>query len=376
MMTDKRNKVYEVNKNILVMLAIPVAILGKMIEHLLLPEHFFYDSDRINNMVLNPDWEYGWYTGTYKVATDFFRKINIFDYTTLTQWSIMLGVLMTVIAMVMIYRSKGAVLNQVIFTLMCVGVLNIYVFNISKDVLQFGIFFIIYAVISLQSVPVALRAVAAAVLLYWESSVYRSYYIIMAFFFVVIYMIFSFLRRKIKKIDWKTWIFIIIGLFAMVFAFLAAARVFMPEDYKAVLGARNYSNNQGQNTAITEVFEHGENLGLFMANYIIDSLRMLFPFELLPSSPYYAPFFIFQIFMVVYVIKALRRMKYIQNSSFIALCIFAAYFMGSVLFEPDFGSFLRHEAATFPIIILFVFDPAMWDRVPQPVKEKRIEKAV
>ena len=370
----EQNNIYESNKNIFVILIIPVAILAKMIEHLFLPENYFYDSTRINMMVIDPEWKYGWYTGTYKTATDFFRKINIFDFTTLTQWSITLGIIMTIVVIIMLCRCKGVNLAQTIMGCMCVALLNIYIFNISKDVLQFGMFFLIYIVISMQSLPIILRAFAAAALLYWESNVYRSYYIIMAFFFVIIYIVFSFLRKKKKQLNWKTWVFIVLGLFVMVFVFLYAASILMPEEYSDVLGARNYSNDQGQNTAIKEVFVHGNNLGLFMANYVIDSFRMMCPVELLPSSSYYAPFFIFQIFMDIYVIRAVRRMKYMGDTQFIALCIFIAYFMGSVLFEPDFGSFLRHESATFPIIVLFVFDSVMWYKVGQLQEEESIER--
>ena len=34
----------------------------------------------------------------------------------------------------------------------------------------------------------------------------------------------------------------------------------------------------------------------------------------------------------------------------VALSCFIAYFLGSVVFEPDFGSWTRHEATTFPIL--------------------------
>ena len=66
-------------------------------------------------------------------------------------------------------------------------------------------------------------------------------------------------------------------------------------------------------------------------------------------------------------------MDELDDKSFIGLCIFLAYFLGSVLFEPDFGSFVRHEAATLPVIILMVFNPTMWS--PKMKEQIKIEEA-
>ena len=44
------------------------------------------------------------------------------------------------------------------------------------------------------------------------------------------------------------------------------------------------------------------------------------------------------------------------KTAIIALSVFTAYLLGSFIFEPDFGSFVRHEAATFPVLHLMVLD--------------------
>jgi len=75
---------------------------------------------------------------------------------------------------------------------------------------------------------------------------------------------------------------------------------------------------------------------------------------------FYLPFFLFQVFMLFYLVRGVKNMDELDDKSFIGLCIFLAYFLGSVLFEPDFGSFVRHEAATLPIISLMVFNENMW----------------
>ena len=66
-------------------------------------------------------------------------------------------------------------------------------------------------------------------------------------------------------------------------------------------------------------------------------------------------FFVYQIFILVYLFKALANIKTMDKKMVVALSCFVAYFFGSVVFEPDFGSWVRHEATTFPVFQLLVY---------------------
>ena len=373
-MTQSQTKIaYHNNLNAFLGIACIAAFLGKIVEELFLPEKYFYDSDRINLMVQDPDSKFAWNTGSYKVAADFFRKINVFDFTERIQWSILLGVVLTIATIILFKKCEGLDTKQIIFGSMCVALCNIYVFNISKDALQFGIFILIFIVVSIKKLPIWIKALAAGLLLYWESNVYKSYYIIMAFFFMVIFIAFSIIRVKKKRLRWFQYLVVVVGLFAMVYVFLFSARALFPKDYDDIMDARNYSNQQGQTTVIQEPFEHNGNLNIFFTDYMIDSVRMMFPFELVQIGAFYVPFFAFQVFLLFYLVRGIKYMDELDDKSFIGLCIYLAYFLGSVLFEPDFGSFVRHEAATLPVIILMVFNPTMWS--PKMKEQIKIEES-
>lgn len=353
-------KKLEENKNIFIFLVIVAAVMGKLVEELFLPENYFYDSNRINATVVDINYEERWYKGSYKVAVDFFTKINIFGFTERVQWSLLLGLVFTIVLIRMFKRCQGLDNSQIIFGVMSVALCNIYVFNICKDAIQFLIFVVMFIVVSIDALPIWLKAIIAALLLKWESDVYKSYYIIMAFFFIVIFIAFSIIRRKRRRLNWHQYIIVVVGLYAMVFVFLLAAKSIYPKDYNDIMEARNYSNQQGQTSAIQEVYEHNGNLNLFFADYLIDSVRMMFPVELVTIGAFYVPFFAFQLFLFFYLVRGIKCMDELDDKSFIGLCFYLAYFLGSVLFEPDFGSFVRHEAATLPILILMIFNPAMW----------------
>ncbi len=62
--------------------------------------------------------------------------------------------------------------------------------------------------------------------------------------------------------------------------------------------------------------------------------------------------------MTVYLAHLFGKLDEIDDEKqFLATAIFLGYVLASVLFEPDFGSWVRHEAATFPVLHLLVMSP-------------------
>ena len=97
------------------------------------------------------------------------------------------------------------------------------------------------------------------------------------------------------------------------------------------------------------------NLPLFLVNYGINAARMLVPVELLTKGMQYIPFLLFQLAVTVYLASLFVHVDEIEDENqFLALSIFLGYFLASAIFEPDFGSWVRHESATFPVLHLLV----------------------
>jgi cell division protein FtsW (lipid II flippase) len=82
---------------------------------------------------------------------------------------------------------------------------------------------------------------------------------------------------------------------------------------------------------------------------------MLVPVELLTKGMQYIPFLFFQLAVTVYLAGLFVHVDEIEDENqFLALSIFLGYFLASAIFEPDFGSWVRHESATFPVLHLLV----------------------
>lgn len=349
------SRIYRENKDTVILLTVPIAILAKMIEHLILPFKYFYDSTRMLNQSLEGMKEGAW-GGNYEFAAQLFAKLNVFGFTTLLEWSLLIGVIFNIVLIVAFVRIKGLDFLQCMFTLMCVGLCNIYVFNLGKDIIQFSLFLICFIIIIIGNFPNWIKVAGCALVFYWESTFFRNYYIIMAAFTVGIYAIIKIVRMKKVKLNGKKCLFILLILYLMMYLFLNIARIAMPEEYNDILTCKSGTEVMVASTMIYDEIEYGANINLYMLNYIINSVRMLFPVELLAGGVFYIPFLAFQVLLLYYMYKNIRNIHRISENNVIALSVFIAFFMGSVLFEPDFGSFARHEAAAFPVIILFALD--------------------
>lgn len=365
-MNIEQRKLRRQNRDLALFLMVPTAIIAKIIQLFFLPERYFFDSWRMIGMLTEAGGMASW--SGYQTAVDFHRAINIFHLSTTTQFSIVYGLIMTPVCMLVVSKVKEMEVREVLFTLMATGVLNIYVFNLNKEMPQILYFFAIYIVISIPINNNFIKTVGCALIYYWESTSFRSYYIIMAALVIALYFIFTWLRRK-HKISKIHIMLTVVSCFVLVFVFFYLSSFIAPDDYNEALNTRDGTTQAvdavgtgGANSAIRNPIEVNGNLGVFMYDYVINAVRMMIPVELIFKSPGYIPFFVYQIFIMLYLFRTLKNIKLINQKMVVVLSCFVAYFFGSVVFEPDFGSWVRHEATTFPILQLMAYNSVNLER--------------
>lgn len=361
------------NKNNLLLMIFPVLLIAKIIVAKVLPDKYFFDNNRILAMALGTAGDRAW-GGTYDTAANLFRAINVAHLETMLQWSICLGVLFTFLISVMIAHADAPDLLQTLFILATVGLLNIYIFTIGKDIIQFVFFFAVYLVLISPIRRSWVKVLLCAAILYYESNMFREYYALIAALVLAVYVVMTFFRRK-KRITGIDVAAIVVVLFAIVYAAMVAASMIMPGEYKTILDLRagydkSFSDNGITATLILNRIP-GDGLPIFMVNYVINVFRMMIPIELALRGAYYLPFFAFQCMVTAYVVNLIRQINRIDDPMlYIALYVYIGYALASVLFEPDFGSWTRHEAATFPVLMLLVLN--RYQRVPITEEERML----
>lgn len=352
----------QINKNITLALVLPVAIIAKLLVAYFFPPKYFFDSNRILSMALHkPDviaWE-----GSYEVTAKLFEYINVAQLTTVLQWSMVIGMLFTCLLFVALLLAPAPDFLQSIFILASVGLLNIYVFTISKDVIQFCFFALVLLVIVLPIRSEIVRLLLAVSILAAESIFFRSYYILIAVFALMAYVIMKLYQQYTSSSRVSSQVLKIIVtlvvLYAAVYGALLVASFITPAEFQSLLGVRaGYELVMVDNPYAVTYIQNwipGDGLAVFMLNYGINALRMMIPLELVFKGAYYLPFFAFQLLITYYIGRILTKIRDIQDTRImLALCVILGYLLASFTFEPDFGSWVRHEIATFPILALLV----------------------
>ena len=334
------------NKNAAIMLTFIVMMIAKIIT-LMLPKKYFFDNNRILGMANGDDSVKAW-GGSYEVAANFFKTVNVFNFVKMTDWSWFLGLMKTGSILLVITRIDEPDLPQLVFLLACVGLLNIYVFNIGKDVIQFLFFFAVYLVIISPIGNTTVKLLISSLILYFESTVFRAYYILIAALAIAVYCILRLFHRFVNLPRVVRLLGILLSMYVLVCAVMFVARVAKPDEFQLIMSVRDAS--LAGRDADTEA-----SVPLFLVNYGINAARMLVPVELLTKGMQYIPFLLFQLAVTVYLASLFVHVDEIEDENqFLALSIFLGYFLASAIFEPDFGSWVRHESATFPVLHLLV----------------------
>lgn len=357
------------NKIIVLLLLFPVLLISLFLSIKILPAKYYFDNTRILSMVTKSGAMEAW-EGSYQTAANIFSFLDVFKLSTLSQWRILLcAIFMIVFALLVLYAS-GPNTIEAFYILASYVLLNIYVFNIGKDIIQFCIFLVVAIVLVIPSKKYVWKEIATILILSSESLFFRDYYILVAvlvvFSIYVLERLYSSLKKGelLNRVVLARVLFLVLGF---VFALMAVLFVASHTMYTQVAAVRYTTNDSrtgsaNANSIINDWIlpsQRNANPILFTLNYLIDAIRMMIPIELLFKGVIYLPFCFFQTFTVYLLVKAIQ--SYLNESTRaqrILLSVFIGYFLASVFFEPDFGSWIRHEIAVFPILLFIILPPS------------------
>lgn len=239
--------------------------------------------------------------------------------------------------------------------------LPVFVWNTHKETLQF-MFFLLIALIALSTKQenVKTDTMLISLLILW-SFVFRSYYIIIAVGTAGLMILDRLLHSECKeRVKVGVVCFLVFGFFA----FLIALKSFAPEKlhtlFNGRMGVNEWRMGDGNaNTIIVDLLSNPQRkIVLYLLNYIISALRMMLPFELLFKGIKYVPFIVLQLFWTLWLIKAVKEFvkgQWYKKPEKRLLFITLSWYLVAFLFEPDFGSFVRHQSAAFPIMLPVLF---------------------
>lgn len=346
---SKSKKLF-INKKIfcLILIIILETIFVKAVQFEIFPKKYFYDSTRILALSMGST---DVTDKAYSFAGNFFKFINIFGFTTLAQWAYFLAFISIILIIIVLAKNQKISLKNFLFVVASVGLLNIYVFNISKDIIQFLFFYLVFIILNNKKISNQKKLFLSCLVLLFEALGFRVYYLIMAMLMVTIYFIYE-KKIKNKKINKKTVKKIIFLALLLFFLEVFVVQIISISNYNSVINARYITNVNRESspdavTIINDLLGRNTSFIKFILNYLINFVRMLFPIELITKGVKYIPFIFYQLFITITLFKTSTKLN---DKNIMWLITFVSFIMISVIFEPDFGSFIRHESTLFLIM--------------------------
>lgn len=290
--------------------------------------------------------------GASERTVKIFEKLNFFELTTYEGFEIYITVLWNIILMIIIFSLRKKLnMIQAIFLILTILVLNIFNFNLAKEPIQMLYFVLMYVVITSKALKDSFKYILCFGILYWASVTFRTYYILIALFMLGASWIcktFILMKDRLKLFDV---VVVITALGVGYFLLLTVAKTAMPEEYSELIRVRT-RETEARTDISNWITNDDSNLVLFTLDYLIMLIRMMVPFELITFGPKYWPYVAYQVMITFYAVMALKNIKKNHKSKNVALYVYLGFLCGSATFEPDFGSWVRHEAAIAPILFI------------------------
>ncbi len=322
----------------------------------LLPKKYFFDNDTLISLIQN--------TNTNALPKSFANTAFLYKllgFGTVIPISVGKYVIYTLSFVIILLPNKNFLKSLRFFSVehLIVAawmiILPIYLGQYSKE-----LFSLILVFSLLNSIGNKYSFILSILLIMMYASYIRIYWYIVLFLFLVIYYL------SFRKID-KYLKIIALALIIVAFYFLvhSVTGKFITDARYSINIAR--VNSEYANTMIHNPFV---NTSAFtdIANTVYCWLRLLFPVTMIFSGLIQGLFALIQITTVLFIIyKVIKNYRFIQTGYefvikdtyqkklFAAVAWIFSFSFVEAMFEPDYGTFSRHELALLPMIIFLLF---------------------
>jgi hypothetical protein len=355
-----------VKKEILLALFLPAVIIGKI-------TRWNFSGNLVENAIgrvyLNeilygtPSftlWDFSASSATSDNVVFLYKFLTFFGPNTYNEFEVLITVVFNLLLFALLLRLKDEIsLALFIFSLVSIALLNMFSFTLGKEPVQMLLFACLFYILKVgvykekRAVLIIVSIVAIFVLFL------RAYYVYLIVFFLTMQSVTS-LKKELGSARW----IIMLALSAFVFfCVLKISAIFAPDVYSTLqyLRSARRVDTHAWNTAIQPFFSSSGVTDISLTlEFIGVVFRLLMPLELITVSTRVSVFLkimfiLYQLFVTVVVFVNMKRFNCLPKEKRTALNLFLAFLMMSAVFEPDFGSFVRHESVCLPILLL-IFD--------------------
>ena len=287
---------------------------------------------------------------------------NIYGFTTTYYgWEIFITIVFNFLlykVIVQYYKSQPYITKmETLFIYLNIIVLNIFCFCLSKEYFQMLFWFaMIWAIKGTMSKRKGI--IKVAIVLALTVLLTRKYYGLLFIYFLLVDF---FVDRVITKVNSKRRskikmlfnIVLVMVIMAGMYYLISSVVEMEAEDTYNELERVNSINRGGDaSSTIYPIFDRGGGKMIMTAEYFIKIFRLMFPVELLVRfKATYLIFIVYQGMLFYFLLVALRNRKINPLERNLATDLYIAIWLTSAAFEPDFGSWIRHQSVSLPVML-------------------------
>lgn len=315
-------------------LGILVCILIAFLKESIFPEKYFFDTITIQRLIERPYTSVGDVAFTNTAA--FFRVLHI-DKVFLAPIIALLSYLTAIIVIFKKYKVDSISFLKFLLIVAYSSMAMVYMSTYSKDLVLFLI--VVVPFIFLEKKYLFIWTLCVIFYAYF----FRNYW----FLIIILFWVFKFFIINRPKL-----------LLFSIAVFYVLVSFFFNYIFGVSLSMIRYSANLDRDADIAQTaistYISGNNFLLEAANFLVTLIFLIIPIPLiLLGKPFYA---ILTILIAVFFFNFIKLyIKEYKNKEFTNIFSFIISFMlVQSLFEPDYGSFVRHLSPLYPIIFVCI----------------------
>lgn len=371
-------------------LLIPIIIVAKLVRHTIMYDRlvalgigwdFIPSINQGDHHFLLSIYSFDQVTTTGSVARNntiaFSESINIFGITTYYGWEVFISIIFNLLlykVIVSYYKTHPYVTKtENLFIYLNIIILNIFCFCMAKEYFQMIFWFVaMWALKGTMSkrMGIVKVAIALALTVLFTRKYYGLvfiYFLLVDFFVDYVFGKTNALRKSKIKLVFK--VVLVLAIMAGMYYIISTVVQIEAEDTYQELERVNSTDRGGNaSSTIYPIFDRGGGTWVMTAEYFIKIFRLMFPVELLARfKPTYFIFIVYQGMLFYFLLVALRRRRINPVERNLATDLYIAIWLTSAAFEPDFGSWIRHQSVALPAMLYMLGG----DVVPQKPKRLR-----
>lgn len=298
-------------------------------------------------------------------AISFFQLLDL-GFTTYQTWEVVLTILFNILIFFCVKnfyeRNPYAGWKENSFVYLNVAILNIFCLNLAKEPYQMMFFLLMAVAISVPKTYQA-KSIALVVALVVTILYSRKYYgLVLMYFLILNYVIDKLFGKEQataagsanKKAVYGKLLLLVVLFGVLHYFFMSYLMTNSADTYDEMM-AVNSRDQTAAASEITPLFPNS-NPALLAVDYFIKIFRLMIPIELLfKLKVTYLFLLVYQGLLLTFLARTFKQRDKEKNPTrTIAMYLYMAFVLCSAAFEPDFGSWVRHQGVAFPVILLLI----------------------